>query len=108
MNLFIYINSGERKGTKITLEEFSKSEKLDFILEDEDVTFEYVLPNDFIEQGYQNVKLHLHEVGFDASEIQITPDGKRFRWFNERNSSRNELFFRNYCGIAELSLNLTG
>ena len=108
MNLFIYINSGERKGTKITLGEFSKSEKLDFILEDEDVIFEYVLPSDFIEQGYQNVKLHLHEVGFDASEIQITQDGKRFRWFNERNSSRKELFFRNYCGIAELSLNLTG
>lgn len=108
MNLFIYINSGERKGSKITLEEFSKSEKLDFILEDEDITFEYVLSNDFIEQGYQNVKLHLHEIGFDASEIQITPDGKRFLWFNERNRSRNELFFRNYCGIAELSLNLTG
>lgn len=108
MNLFIYINSGERKGTKISLETYSNSENLEFVLEDEEVTFEYTLPNEAIEQGYQNVKLYLHEIDFDANEIQITSDGKRFRWFSQNNYSKRELFFRNYCGIAELSLHLTG
>ena len=53
MNLFIYINSGERKGTKISLETFSNSENLDFVLEDEEVTFEYTLPNEAIEKGWE-------------------------------------------------------
>ena len=87
MNLFIYINSGERKGTKISLETFSNSENLDFVLEDEEVTFEYTLPNEAIEKGYHNVKLYLHEIDFEANDIQMTSDGKRFRWFNKNNFS---------------------
>lgn len=108
MNLFIYINSGERKGTKMSLETFSNSENLDFVLEDEEVTFEYTLPNEAIEEGYHNVKLYLHEIDFEANDIQMTSDGKRFRWFNKNNFSKKELFFRNYCGIAELSLKISG
>lgn len=108
MKLFIYINSGERKGTKICLEQLSNIDNLEYVLEDEDVTFEFTLLNEYLEQGYQHVKLNLHEVDFDATEIQTTLEGKRFRWFSQNKYTRKELFFRNYCGIAELSVNFSG
>ncbi|MBJ8423640.1 hypothetical protein KTI96_10070 [Acinetobacter bereziniae] len=108
MKLLIYINSGERKGTKICLGQISKIDNLEYVLEDEDVTFEFTLPNESLEQGYQHVKLYLHEVDFDATEIQTTTEGKRFRWFSQSKYVKKELFFRNYCGIAELSINISG
>jgi len=108
MELFIYINSGERKGSKICLEQLSNIDNLEYILEDEDVTFEFTLSIEMLEQGYENVKLNLHEVDFDATEVQITTEGKRFRWFNQNKYSKKELFFRNYCGLAELSINISG
>lgn len=108
MNLIIFINSGKRKGTKIILDLYSKLDTLEYVLEDEEVIFEYTLPNNLLENGYQNVKLHLHEVVFDPTDIQVTAEGKKFKWFSEAPYKRKELFFRNYCGIAELSIELSG
>ena len=108
MKLLIYINSGERKGTSICLEQLSKIDNLEHVLEDEDVTFEFNLPNEYLEQGYQHVKLYLHEVDFEATEIQMTTEGKRFRWFSQSKYLKKEFFFRNYCGLAELSVNISG
>lgn len=108
MKLLIYINSGERKGSSICLEQLSDIDNLEYVLEDEEVTFEFTLPNESLEQGYQHVKLYLHEVDFDATEIQTTIEGKRFRWFSQSKYVKKEIFFRNYCGIAELSVNISG
>lgn len=108
MNLIIHINSGKRKGTKIYLDVYSKLDTLEYVLEDEEVIFEYTLPNNLLANGYQNVKLHLHEVVFDPTDIQVTPEGKKFKWFSEAPYQRRELFFRNYCGIAELSVEISG
>lgn len=108
MNLFIYINSGKRKGKTIRLDVYSNSDIFDYVLEDEEVIFEYTLSNEYLESGFQNVKLYLHEIVFDPTDIQITPEGKKFKWFNEAPYSKKEIFFRNYCGIAELSIQLNG
>ena len=109
MQLIINILSGQRKGTKIFLDPISESDILNFVLEDEEISFEYLLTKDQIRKGYCYAKLYLHEVGFDPADYDEENDqGIKFLWIKQRKLSFNNLFFKNYCGLAHLSIVLSG
>ena len=94
MQLIINILSGQRKGTKIFLDPISESDILNFVLEDEEISFEYLLTKDQIRKGYCYAKLYLHEVGFDPADYDEENDqGIKFLWIKQRKLSFNNLFF---------------
>ena len=109
MSLTVYINSGARKGSKIYLKPIPEEVVSQYLLEDEDVSFEYMLPLDLLNMGYQTVTLNLHEVSYDPIEVQRMANQEvRFAWKSNKPPSKIDLFFRNYCGIADLSIKIKG
>ena len=97
MQLIINILSGQRKGTKIFLDPISESDILNFVLEDEEISFEYLLTKDQIRKGYCYAKLYLHEVGFDPADYDEENDvfvfsncGSQSTWYAARSDDFKE------------------